>query len=126
MSWWGGSGFVARHAKPGTGGGRFLGTLPAGSYLAVFEVEGASTVVRMSVPVTVPTQPDGCAVSDTEAETWFTRPFDDTAKADATAAGDTLVAGSVDGVPQGLQWKLDCHRIQADVLDGKIVGIVRG
>ncbi len=118
LDWLEPAGFVAqsgRQYEP-------RGTLPGGDYLAVVQIPGRTSDLRLSIPVTVPDPP--CATSDEDVEAYLRHTLDE-AKDVAAERGDEIRLASFDGKPAALTDDLRCQRINVDLRYGKVVNAVR-
>lgn len=124
LEWSSGQGFVARSwGRDRNGFDSYAGTLPGGRYLAVVDVPGRGSTVRVQVPVTV-AQP-ACPMSDELALRWRDRPVG-AATAEAAAAGLHVVVVSDEQGAHAITKELDCSRLKASVGGGRIYDYTLG
>lgn len=115
-------GFHAQNEDPERFSGGYLGTLPGGTYLAVAEVRGKTSTVRMTVPVRVPDP--ACPTTDALAQRYLDLTADE-AMDQAMADGLEYREVRIDGEDQGVTWDLDCDRINVDLWNGVVTNVVR-
>lgn len=111
--------FAAQRANPkGITGPRLLGTLDGGAYLAVVQIPGRTSTVRVSVPVTVDA-PD-CATTDATV-TAYANLTAAQAQAKAETHGDQIRIVSGPGAPEAIEQDLRCDRINLDLNADRVV-----
>ena len=120
LDWVRPAGFVAqRSAKDGWSP---AGTLPGGDYLAIVEIPGRTSDLRLTIPVTVPDPP--CETTDADVEAYLRHSIEG-AKAVAAERGDEIRLASVDGRPTVKADDLRCGRINIDIDASEVVNAVR-
>lgn len=120
LDWVRPAGFLAQ--RPSKDGWSPRGTLPGGDYLAVVEIPGRTSDLRLSIPVTVPDPP--CETSDADVEAYLRHSIEG-AKAVAAERGDEIRLASVDGKPTAKTDDLRCGRINIDIDASEVVNAVR-
>lgn len=111
-------GFVARNLDPDPSLDPFLGELGPGDYLAVVELPGRMSTVRVKARVTL--EESGCPSISDDLVLRYKGLTVAEAERRASQDGRLFRATAIDGVPLATRSDLVCSRISASVVDGKV------
>ena len=124
LDWVRPTGFVAQRSSKD--GWSPAGTLPGGDYLAIVEIPGRTSDLRLTIPVTVPDPP--CETTDADVEAYLRHSIEGAKAVAKERSGDVpevVRLASVDGKAIPLEGNLGCNRINIDIDGGQVVNAVR-